>query len=134
MYLLDTNVISEVRRNSPQAVQWICSVDPQLVFLSVVTFGEISRGIVRKQTTDPAFAGRLSNWLQLLRSEFSGRTLPIDEIVAIEWGRITAGRSRGAGDCLIAATAIAHRATLVTRNVSDFSDLPLTIVDPWNLP
>ena len=134
MYLLDTNVVSEVRRNSPQALRWIRSVDPFSVYLSVVTFGEITRGIVLKQTKDPVFSRRLSHWLQALQNEFSGRAIAIDDSVAIEWGRIGAGRSRGAADGLIAATALVHKLTLVTRNIADFQDLSLAIVDPWNPP
>jgi toxin FitB len=131
MYLVDTNVLSEARRKSPEATAWFETVDPASIYLSVLTLGEIMRGIARKQRTDPLAAGRLSEWLRHLRRAHADRILPVTDRVATEWGRIVAIRPRGDVDALIAATAIAHDFMLVTRNVTDFADVGVPVIDPW---
>ena len=125
MFIVDTNVLSELQRKSSPAIQWYASVSADQIYLSVITIGEIHRGIVRKQSKDVAKAAALDSWLQGLYQAYAGRLLPIDEKIALEWGRITARRSRNAGDGMIAATAIARNMILVTRNVGDFADLPI---------
>jgi len=92
---------------------------------------EISRGVALKQKRDPKSAAHLSQWLQRLRRNHAGRILPITDEVALEWGRLSALRPRGAADAAIAATALVHGLTLVTRNVSDFEDCGVVLVDPW---
>lgn len=131
MYLLDTNVISEARRGTQEALAWIRSVDPALVHLSVITLGEIMRGIALKQRSDPRSAGHLAEWLRKLRHDHASRILPITDHVAVEWGRIAAIRPRGDADGLIAATAMVHELILVTRNVADFEDTGVAVVNPW---
>ena len=131
MFLVDTNVISEARRGAEPAVKWLRSVDPRAIRLSVVTLAEISRGVALKQKRDPKSAAHLSQWLQRLRRNHAGRILPITDEVALEWGRLSALRPRGAADAAIAATALVHGLTLVTRNVSDFEDCGVVLVDPW---
>jgi predicted nucleic acid-binding protein len=131
MYLLDTNVVSEARLGIPQAVSWLRSVDPLGVHLSVLTLGEIMRGIALKQKADPRTAGHLSEWLRKIRDDHADRILPITAEIAVEWGRIAAMRPRGDIDGLIAATAIVHDLIIVTRNVSDFSDTSAAVIDPW---
>ena len=132
MYLVDTNVISEARRGSKEALAWLRSVDPAAIYLSVVTLGEIMRGIALKQRSDPRAAAHLSEWLGRLRQDHADRILPITDRIAIEWGRISAIRPRGDADGLIAATAIVHDLILVTRNVADFNDIAATIINPWD--
>jgi predicted nucleic acid-binding protein len=132
MYLVDTNVLSEARRGRPQARDWLRSIDPDQVFLSVVTLGEIMKGISQKTRSDTAAAIALHRWLEQLRVDHARRILPVSDEVALEWGRIAALRPRGMADALIAATAAVHRKTLVTRNVADFKDLHVPIIDPWN--
>ncbi len=134
MYLVDTNVLSEARRGRAEARDWLRSVDPDHVFLSVVTVGEIMKGVSQKARTDPVAAGVLGRWLEQLRTDHARRILPIDDAVALEWGQIAATRPRDMADALIAATARAHRKTLVTRNVAEFRDLDVAIIDPWNAP
>lgn len=131
MYLVDTNVISDARRKIPQALSWLQSVPPDEVFLSVVTLGEIARGIAQKQRTDPRAAQVFERWLARLRTTHKARILPITDVIAIEWGRLAAERPRGDADGLIAATAIVHGLTVVTRNVRDFADTGVPCINPW---
>jgi toxin FitB len=131
MYLVDTNVLSEARRGDGPARAWLRSVDPSTVFLSVVTLGEIMKGIAMRRSIDPPQAAALTVWLDRLRMEHTSRILPIDDRVALEWGRIAARRTRGMADGLIAATAIVHGKIVVTRNVRDFADVGVAVVDPW---
>ena len=131
MYLVDTNVISDARRKIPQALSWLQSIPPDEVFLSVVTLGEIARGIAQKKRTDPRAAQVFERWLARLRTTHKARILPITDVIAIEWGRLAAERPRGDADGLIAATAIAHGLTVVTRNVRDFADTGVPCINPW---
>jgi len=131
MYLVDTNVVSEARRGTPQAVNWMRSVDPQAIHLSTLTLGEIMRGIALKQKSDPTTAGHLAEWLRKLRHQHADRILPITDHISVEWGRIAAIRPRGDIDGLIAATAIVHDLVVVTRNVADFADTGADVVNPW---
>jgi predicted nucleic acid-binding protein len=131
MYLVDTNVISEARRGSLPAVNWLRSVDPSAVYLSVLTLGEIMRGIALKEKSDPVAAAHLSAWLRRLRDDHARRILPVTDRIAVEWGRIAAIRPRGDSDGLIAATALVHDFAVVTRNTADFADTGVTVIDPW---
>jgi predicted nucleic acid-binding protein len=134
MYLVDTNVISEARRGSAQAASWMRSVDPRNVHLSVITLGEVMRGIALKQKSDPRAAVHLEEWLRRIQLDHMDRILPITDRIAIEWGRLSAIRPRGDADGLIAATATVHDLILVTRNVRDFDDTGVSLLDPWNNP
>ena len=131
MYLVDTNVISDARRKIPQALSWLESIPPDEVFLSIVTLGEIARGIAQKQRTDPRAAQVFERWLARLRTTHKARILPITDVIAIEWGRLAAERPRGDADGLSAATAIVHGLTVVTRNVRDFADTGVPCINPW---
>jgi len=132
MYLIDTNVLSEARRGSPQALGWMRSVDPDRLHLSVITLGEIMRGIALKERSDPQAAAHLSAWLTRLRHDHAARILPVTDRVAVEWGRLSALRPRGGADGLIAATAIVHDLVVVTRNVVDFADSGAACLNPWD--
>ncbi len=131
MYLVDTNIVSEARRERAEAVAWLRGVDPATVYLSVVTLGEIMRGADMKRNRDPAAAGRLLDWLEKLRRDHGHRILPITDAIAIEWGRLAAVRTRGDADGLIAATALVHGLAVVTRNKRDFDDAGLTVINPF---
>ena len=133
-YLIDTNVISELRRREPEprVVQWFEQRPSQQLFLSVLTLGEIRRGVERLAESERQ--QDLRRWLeQDLPAFFSGRVLPIDEAIAHRWGRLLAemGRPLSAIDSLLAATALEHNLVLITRNLKDVVDLPLTVVNPW---
>ena len=132
MYLLDTNIVSDVQRRLSKPTEWLASVDPTSVSLSVITLGEIERGIIKLRKVDSEKATRLDLWLRELRRDNADRILAVTEDVALAWGRITAGRTRGSADTLIAATALVHDLILVTRNVSDFDDTGVTVLNPWD--
>lgn len=132
MYLLDTNIVSDVQRRLPKPTEWLTSVDPTSVSLSVITLGEIERGITKLRKVDSEKATRLDLWLRELRRDNTDRILPVTEDVALAWGRITAGRTRGSADTIIAATALVHDLILVTRNVADFDDTGVTVFNPWD--
>ena len=131
MYLLDTNVVSAVRQKQPGPFAWLASVPLHHCYLSVISLGEVEKGITLALARDPRFADLLRIWSGRLRVDFLSRILPVSEPVALEWGRIAAGRTRSTADALIAATAITHGYTLVTRNTRDFEDLPVALLDPW---
>lgn len=131
MYLLDTNVFSDAHKGVPEPTRWLAAVDPLSVYLSVMTIGEIERGIELVRKKNALKAGRLSQWLAGLRHDCADRILPVTEEIAIQWGRISAGRTRGDADALIGATAIVHGLIVVTRNVADFSDIGVEVANPW---
>ena len=133
-YLVDTNVLSELRRKAPnKAVQgWFAARPASTLFLSVLTLGEIRKGI--EAVADAQRRMRLNDWLEAdLPAFFTGRILGIDTAVADRWGRMVAaaGRPLPAVDSLLAATAAQHGLVLVTRNVRDFAGLPVQLLDPW---
>lgn len=130
-YLLDTNVLSEARRHAPRAVAWLRAVDPAALFLSVISVGEITKGITVRERTDPVAAASLSRWLDGLRQLYADRILPIDDRIATACGQLMARRSFPVPDGLIAATARVHGLTLVTRNIADFADSGVDVVNPW---
>ena len=130
-YLVDTCVLSEARRRSAPAVAWLQAVDPAAVFLSVITIGEIAKGVAVRQRTDPVASAGLSRWLDGLRDLYADRVLPIDDAVATAWGHLMARRSFPVPDGLMAATARVHDLSLVTRNVADFADTGVDVVNPW---
>jgi toxin FitB len=131
MSLVDMKVVSEARRGSRQAVVWLQSVQPDAIYLSALTLGEIMRGVAFRQKTDPRTALRLAEWLERLRHDHADRILPVTDRIALEWGRIAALRPRGDVDGLIAATAMVHDLILVTRNIGDFEDARVSLINPW---
>ncbi|EXI68529.1 MAG: putative ribonuclease FitB [Candidatus Accumulibacter sp. SK-11] len=133
-YLIDTNVLSELRRKQPdpQVVAWLQARPPQSLFLSVLTLGEIRKGI--EKVTDLGRQQALLDWLEVeLPNYFLGRLLNIDAHTADRWGRLmaSAGRPLPAIDGLLAATALQHDLTLVTRNIKDFAGLQVKLISPW---
>ena len=133
-YLLDTNVLSELRRKSPDpgVVSWFSQRPPATLHLSVLTLGEIRKGI--ESVGDEVRRQALLDWLETdLPTFFTGRILTVDGAVADRWGRLiaAAGRPLPAIDSLLAATAIEHDLVLVTRNAKDFARLPVQLFNPW---
>lgn len=134
-FLLDTNVVSEPRRHKPSAnvISWLREQEPDQLFLSALTLGEIAQGAEARARRD-AVAGRsLSMWLTSIRNRYSDRILPVTGDIAETWGRLGARRPLPVIDGLLAATALVHRLTLVTRNVRDFQGLDIPIFDPWQV-
>ena len=136
-FLLDTNCISEVVRTTPdpRLLAWMQSAAESLLYLSVLTVGEIRKGIAilppSKRRT------QLETWLEVeLQTRFAGRILPIDTIVADRWGWLSAeakrqGRPLAVVDGLLAATALRYGLTIVSRNVTDFTTVPVPVLNPW---
>lgn len=136
-FILDTNVVSEWVKPQPDrnVISWLAEVDEDRVFISVITFAEIRRGL--ELLPMGRRRERLAIWLaEELPARFEGRILSIDRPVAETWGVVTvraqrAGLALGSMDALIAATAEAHGLTLVTRNVRDFRTAGIALFDPW---
>jgi predicted nucleic acid-binding protein len=136
-FLLDTNCISEVVRLKPEprVMAWMEGADESLLYLSVLTMGEIRKGLAALQQSKRRT--QLETWLELeLQARFSGRILPIDATVADRWGLLAAsakrsGKALSSIDGLLAATAIHHNLTIVSRNVSDFANTYVPVVNPW---
>jgi toxin FitB len=136
-FLLDTNCISELVRvrPNPHVLQWMDAADENLLYLSVLTLGEIRKGVA--ELPQSKRRTQLETWLELeLRSRFPGRILGIDAAVANRWGLLAAdakrkGKPLSAIDGLLAATALHHNLTIVSRNISDFADMPVPILNPW---
>jgi predicted nucleic acid-binding protein len=135
-YLLDTNVVSEARRRGADGNvrAWLEAADPHSLYISVLTVGEIVRGIESLARRDAAAARSLSAWLDGLRRDFADRLLPVDTDVAEAWGTLSALRSLPVVDALLVATARIHGLTLVTRNVKDIAGLGVAVIDPWASP
>lgn len=136
-YLLDTCVISEFTRRTPEnsVIQWLSAVDEEELYLSVLTIGEIRHGIERMEPSPRKEA--LNTWLEEgLLARFSSRIIPLETRTMLHWGEMVArlerqGRRMPAFDSLIAATASTNDLELVTRNISDFEFAGLVLVNPW---
>ena len=133
MYVLDTNVISAIRRpeRAPQVAAWLLGKAEQDLFLSVITLGEIERGIRQQEVHNPDFARDLRTWLDRTVLLFSDRLLAFDAQDARIWGRLSAEIGHTGADLMIAATALRHAATVVTGNVSDFAPTGAIIENPF---
>ena len=133
IYIIDTNVISAVRRadRTPQVAAWLAAQAEEDLCLSVVTLGEIERGIRRQEGRDPGFAGDLRVWLDRTASVFADRILPFDAEDAMIWGRLSADLGHPGADLMIAAQALARDATVVTGNASDFAPTGVRVLDPF---
>ncbi len=134
MYLLDTDVLSELRRRrrNRNVVAWISDVSAADLFLSVVTIGEIELGIARQRVRNPGFAQDLAAWLEVTLRAYGERILPLTVGIARRWGQLAAQLGNKQLDLAIAATALEHGLTVVTRNVSDFEPTGVTVLDPFS--
>ena len=137
MYVLDTNVLSELRKvrhgkADANVAAWAASVHAADLFVSAISIMELELGVLLMERKDAAQGGILRAWLeQRVLPEFSARTLPIDAAVALRCARLHVPDKRGERDALIAATALVHGMTVVTRNVADFKPMGVTILNPW---
>jgi predicted nucleic acid-binding protein len=133
-FLLDTNVVSELRkkrRNDPKVQAWLSSVSSDDLFTSVIVIGEIRRGIEKVRPADPVFASQLEFWLRTFQSDYQDRIISITEEIAEFWGTLCPTDPLPEPDGLIAATALHHRMTLVTRNVEHVHRSGVQLLNPW---
>ena len=131
-FLIDTDVLSALRKPARNAalIAWFERQRSAELFLSVVTIGEIERGIALKRTADPAFAERLAEWLDQLLALYGERILPFDLRAARRWGMLSAALGNDSVDLLIAAIALENGLTVVTRNVRHFKSAGVAALDP----
>lgn len=137
MFVLDTNVVSELRKvrlgkADANVATWAKGVDAANLFVSAITIMELELGVLLIERKDAAPGALLRAWLELqVLPEFAARTLPVDAAVAQRCARLHVPDKRGERDALIAATALVHGMTLVTRNLADFKPTGVTLINPW---
>ena len=138
-WLLDTCTLSEFAKKGPasQVIAWLDEQDEASLYLSVITIGEIGKGILKLRATVPRRSQKLTAWLGKVEQRFAGRTLPLDAAALHVWAQIAAhselaGQPLPVMDGLLIATAQCHGLTVVTRNVQDFAPYP-QVFNPWNL-
>ena len=139
MWLLDTNVISEIRKISSgkadtNVAKWISGKPTASMFISVITLQELETGVLRVERKDVRKGKILREWLDWrVRPSFTGRILPIDEKIALKSAQLQVPDPKPAMDCLVAATSLVHDLTLVTRNIRDFEGTGVKLFDPWKI-
>ncbi len=140
MFILDTNVVSELRKvrhgkADTNVTAWTASVDAADLFVSAITILELELGVLSIERKDATQGAMLRSWIeQHVLPEFSGRTLPVDTAVAQRCARLQVPDKRGERDALIAATALVHGMTVVTRNLADFKPTGVPLINPWEVP
>ena len=136
MFLIDTDVLSALakRRRNLNVERWIGRQRSSDLFLSAIVIGEIERGIALQRGKDPHFAEMLAGWLDQILTVYGDRVLPFDLASARRWGRLSAAIGHDGADLQIAATALEHGLTVVTRNVSDFEPTGVSVLDPFSSP
>ena len=138
-WLLDTCALSEYAKKTPslQVINWLDEQDEASLFISVISLGEIEKGILKLRMADPRHSQKLTAWLGKVEQRFAGRILPLDTAALHVWAQIAAhaelaGRPAPVMDALLMATAQCHGLTIVTRNAQDFAQYP-QVFNPWIL-
>ena len=137
MFVLDTNVVSELRKvrsgkADPRFMHWADSVDAGSLHISTITVLELEIGVLRIELRDPTQGAMLRTWLEThVLPEFNGRIFPVDTAIALRCARLHVSDPRAERDALIAATALVHGMTVVTRNTADFQSTGVRTLDPW---
>jgi toxin FitB len=133
MYLLDTDVVSARRRpdRAPSVSKWISKIPDDQLFMSAISLGELTRGLARQDSLNPAFANVLRLWLDMTEGFFETRILPYEKRTAQIWGELSARLGNTSLDLMIAATALEHGAIVVTRNVRHFAPTGVEIINPF---
>lgn len=134
MFLIDTVTLSELRKRErdQMVVKWFERQRTADLFLSVISIGEIERGIARQRTIDPDFASAVADWLDRLLILYGERVVPFDLRIVRRWGTLSAALGNDSADLMIAATALEHGLVVVTRNVSDFAPSGVAVLDPFS--
>lgn len=134
MFLIDTVTLSELRKRErdPMVVAWFERQRTTELFLSVISIGEIERGIARQRATDPGFADALAAWLDRVLTLYGERIVPFDLRAARRWGLLSAALGNESADLMIAASALEHGLTIVTRNTSDFTPAGAAVFNPFS--
>lgn len=132
-YLLDTNVLSETRKRKADAgvISFLEASESSTLYISVLTLGELRKGVAKKRREDPEMARMLAGWVDGLELSFADRILGINAAIARLWGDWSGERPRPVVDTLLAATAVVHGFTFVTRNIRDVRGIPVKLLDPW---
>ena len=139
MFLLDTNVVSELRKAGggkadPNVIAWLSAQDAATCYVSAITLMELDFGVLLMERRDPVQGARLRAWMEgTVLPEFAERTIPVDRAVALACARLHVPDPRPERDAFIAATALVHGMTLVTRNLADFAPMGVALVNPWDL-
>jgi predicted nucleic acid-binding protein len=137
MFVLDTNVVSELRKAATgkanaRVVSWAASIRPAALFLSAITLMELEQGVLLLERRDPRQGAAIRQWLERqVLPAFEGRVLPIDDHVALRCARLHVPDPRKERDALIAATALVHGMTVVTRDTADFEPTGVPLLNPW---
>lgn len=140
MFLLDTNVVSELRKAGggkadPNVIAWLSAQDAATCYVSAITLMELDLGVLLMERRDPAQGARLRAWMEkTVLPEFAERTISVDRAVALACARLHVPDPRPERDAFIAATALVHGMTLVTRNRADFAPMGVAIINPWDQP
>jgi len=134
MYLLDTMVLSELRKKerNPGVTAWLTDKSDHELYVSVVSIGEIARGVAQQDRQDKEFARSLRQWLDKLLLLYSERVLPVDIPIAKKWGELSVQAHNSGADILLAATAFEHKLTVITRNEKHFIQTGVKTINPWH--
>jgi toxin FitB len=132
--LLDTMVLSELRKARPskQVIAWMRAQEPSAIGLSVITLGEVERGIEKVRKTNPTFSAELAAWLEKMVLLYNANIVPFEASHARLWGRLSAKHGHEGADVLIAASAMCLGLKVATRNISDFSQLGVEVINPFD--
>lgn len=132
-YLLDTDILSAIRRKQrdPNLEKWLHSIQSADVFLSVVTLGEVERGISQQRRINPEFAEDLERWLDTILLRYEQRILPLSVSIARRWGQLSRELGHNSADLMIAATALEHNLTVATRNTRHFEPTQVSLINPY---
>jgi predicted nucleic acid-binding protein len=132
-FLLDTDILSAIRRKQrdQNLEKWLLSINSLDVYISVVTIGEVERGITQQWRNNPAFAEDLQRWLDTILQRYQQRILPLSISIAQRWGRLSAELGHNSADLMIAATALEHNLIVATRNTRHFEPTQVGLINPY---
>lgn len=132
-FLLDTDILSAIRRKQrdQNLEKWLLSINSLDVYISVVTIGEVERGITQQWRNNPEFAEDLQRWLDTILQRYQQRILPLSISIAQRWGRLSAELGHNSADLMIAATALEHNLIVATRNARHFEPTQVGLINPY---